>query len=465
MDISIERGCVARYLLGLLAVGLTWMPELGMAMDVYDVYQKSLEKESKYQEAIQTYLSKREAKDQGFAGLLPRVELRGSYEKVYQKKKVDSQTSESSADYYQEHYEVKLLQPLFDAEKMALFRKGKREALQAEIELELARQELRLRVVEAFFEALYAQDSLRAYEAQKKATFEFMDQAKKSFDIGTVTANDVYDAESRYELVSVKVMQAEIDLELKRKALEVLTGDPVDFIQPLRSTIKLLPPQPATLKTWLDQAATSNLEVQIQNFSTEIASAELDYNRAGHYPRLEFTASANLDDQSGTMSSFEETGPGQRTNDSYVGLMLTVPIFEGGYVQSKVREAKHAQAASHQKLDDIRKESIEKAREGFINTVVGAKKIETLYSAVTSSQESLRASKLGYGVGVRTAVDVLNAQEQLSSSLRERAKTIYDSIIFSLKLKASVGTLSDEDIMQLRAYTDYSNAPVNNTGF
>ncbi|MEE4464310.1 TolC family protein, partial [Azotobacter chroococcum] len=225
------------------------------------------------------------------------------------------------------------------------------------------------------------------------------------------------------------------------------------------------PPQPATLKTWLDQAATSNLEVQIQNFSTEIASAELDYNRAGHYPRLEFTASANLDDQSGTMSSFEETGPGQRTNDSYVGLMLTVPIFEGGYVQSKVREAKHAQAASHQKLDDVRKESIEKAREGFINTVVGAKKIETLYSAVTSSQESLRASKLGYGVGVRTAVDVLNAQEQLSSSLRERAKTIYDSIIFSLKLKASVGTLSDEDIMQLRAYTDYSNAPVNNTGF
>lgn len=456
---------MTRYLLGLFAAGLTWMPEFGMAMDVYDIYQKALEKESKYQEAIQTYLSKRETKDQGLAGLLPRVELRGSYDKVYQKKKIDSQPSKSSAEYYKEHYEVRLLQPLFDAEKMALFRKGKHEALQAEIELELARQELILRVVEAFFDVLYAQDSLKAYEAQKKATFEFMDQAKKSFAIGTVTANDVYDAEARYKLVSVKVMQTEVDLELKRKALEALMGEPVDFIQPLRSTIKLLPPQPATLQVWLNQAATFNLEVQIQNIATEVASAELDYNKAGHYPKLEFTANAKLDDQSGTMSSFEDTGPGQRTSDSYVGLLLTVPLYEGGYVQSKVREAKHAQAASHEKLNDIRKESIEKAREGFINTVIGAKKIEILYSAVTSSQESLRASKLGYGVGVRTAIDVLNAQEQLSSSLRERSKTIYDSIIYSLKLKASVGTLSDEDIMQLRAYNDYSNTSASGAGF
>jgi len=446
---------VIRHFLGLFVLGWLLVPGAGMAMDVVDVYQKALTHDSKYREAVNKFLAKREAKAQGIAGLLPRAELKGTVEQVSQKKTIDSQSTRSSADYYQRAYDIRLSQPVFDAGKMALYRKGKRQAAQAEIELESARQDLRLRAVQAFFDLLYAEDSLRAYEAQKKATYEFMDQARKSFKVGTVTVSDVYDAESRFEMVSAKVMQAEVDLELKRNALWVLTGEPLGEVYPLRSSVNLQPPEPAESQRWLEQAGSSNLDVQIQLLEVEVASAELDYNTAGHYPKVELTARLNLNDQSATMSSFQDRGPGQRTNDTYFGVMATLPLFEGGNVISKVREAKYAQAALSDKLDSVRRESVEKARESFINTTVGIKKVDVLRAAVSSSQDALRASKLGYGVGVRSAVDVLNAQEQLSLALRERSKATYDALLYSLKLKSAVGALGDDDLMQIRRYTEY----------
>ena len=449
------RGIVIRHVFRLFAMGWLWLPGAGMAMDIVEAYQKALEHDTKYQESLNKYLSKREAKAQGLAGLLPRAEFRGTMDKVYEKKKVDSQDTGNSVDYFEQNYEVRLSQPLFDAESMALFRKGKRTAAQAEMELEAARQDLRLRVAQAFFDLLYAEDSLKAYEAQKRATYDFMDQARKSFQAGTVTVSDVYDSQSRFESVSAKVMQAEVDLELKRKALWVLTGDPESEVYPLRAELNLLPPQPADLQPWLAQARTSSLDVQIQSLEVDVASAQLDYSKAGHYPKLELTARVNLNDQSASMSSLQEQGPGQRTNDSYLGVLATLPLFEGGGTQSKVREAEYAWAASGDKLDTVRRESVEKARESFINTTVGAKKMVVLRAAVTSSEDSLRASKLGYGVGVRSAVDVLNAQERLSQALREQSKGTYDTVLYSLKLKSAVGTLVDEDLMQIRAYTAY----------
>lgn len=455
--VIIEATGLVRYLLGLFFVGVICIPESSKAMDIVDVYEKALLSDSEYRESVQTYFSTREAKPQGVSGLLPRVEFRASIDQVYQEKEIDSQSSTSEVDFTQKDYDIRLSQPLFDAGKFALYNKGERKALQAELELESARQDLRLRVVQAFFEALYAEDTLSTYVAQKKATFEFLDQAKKSFKVGTVTVSDVYDAQSRYELVSAKVMQAEVDLELKRKALWVLAGEPINRIYPFRESIKLNPPAPSEIQGWLDQASTSNLDVQIQTYAVDIASAELDYNKAGHYPKLEFTASLDLNDQSATMSSFSDEGPGQSTNDTYVGLLATVPLFEGGYVMSKVREAKYAMVASQEKLDFVRKDSVEFARESFINTTVGAKKMEVLQAAVSASKDALRASRLGYGVGVRSAVDVLNAQEQLSQALREQSKNVYDTLGYSLKLKAAAGALRDEDLMQLRAYTQYAD--------
>lgn len=447
---------VTRYLLGFFVAGLMGLPSAGWAMDVVNIYQKALQNDSEYREAVQSYLSKRESRYQGIAGLLPKVELVGSIDRVSQEKKVDAQAGVASVDLVQHQYDVRLAQPLFDAEKLALYNKGKREAMQAELELESARQDLRLRVVEAFFGLLYADDTLNAYQAQKDATFEFMDQARKSFAIGTVTASDVYDAQARFETVSAKVMQAEIDLELKRKALWVLAGEPIEHVFPLRKSLSIRRPEPADLQPWLDQAGTSNLDVQIQDFALGIAAADVDYSRAGHYPTLELTARLNLNDQSASMSSFEDSGPGQRTEDSYVGLQATLPLFEGGYVMSKVRQAEYANAAASEKLDRVRKESVETARESFVNTTVGARKIEILRAAVSASQDALRASKLGYGVGVRTAVDVLNAQEQLSLAMRDLSKSTYDALIYSLKLQAAVGALRDEDLMQIRGYTEYS---------
>ena len=444
-------------LLKLLVAGLLGVPGWAGAMDVVEVYQKALLNDPQYREAVNTYLADREAKPQGVAGLLPKVELRAALDRVSQEKEIDSQSTSSEVDFTRKDYDVRLTQPLFDAEKLALYDRGKRKALQAELTLETARQDLRLRVVKAFFDALYAEDTLNTYRAQQKATYDFMDQARKSFKIGTVTASDVYDAQARYELVSAKVLQAEVDLEVQRKALWVLAGEPVDTLSPLRKSIKLQPPVPGELQGWLDQAARSNLDVQVQSYEVDIASAEVDYNKAGHYPKLEFTASLDLNDQSATMSSFSEEGPGQNTNESYVGLQATVPLFEGGYVMSRVREAKYAMLASSDKLDAVRKDSVESARESFINTTVGARKMDVFRAAVSSSRDSLRASKLGYGVGVRSAVDVLNAQEQLSQALREQAKNFYDTLSYSLKLKAAVGALRDEDLMQLRGYTKHAH--------
>ena len=449
------RCVMFRQFLLLFAVAWLSAPGSSMAMDIFEAYEKALAHDSKYREAVSKQFSKQEGKAQGIAGLLPRAEFVGSLDRIRQKKTIDAQAASSTVEFSRHDYDVRLSQPLFDAEKMALFRKGQRQAAQSEIELELARQDLRLRVAQAFFDYLYAEDSLKAYEAQKKATYEFLDQARKSFKIGTVTVSDVYDAETRYEMVSAKVLQAEVDLELKRKALSVLTGDSAGRIYPLRELVNFQPPVPAELPHWLEQARSSNLDVQIQLLEVELASAELDLSKAGHLPKLELTARHNSDRQSATLSSYKDEGPGQNTRDSYIGIQATLSLFEGGYVASKVRAAEYSRIASSDKLETVRRESVEKARESFFNTTVGARKMNVLRSAVSSSQDSLRASKLGYGVGVRSAVDVLNAQELLSQALREQSKAIYDALLFALKLKASVGALSDEDLMKIRAYTEY----------
>lgn len=423
--------------------------EASASGDLFAAYKLAESYDATYREAVSRVEAKRERRLQGLAELLPRLEVRGSADRVAQSKLIKSQSEWNSVEYDEHAYDVRFTQPLFDGEKFALFRKGGLEAGQAEVEFELARQDLILRVAQAGLDVLHAQDSLNALQREKEATLEFLDHARKSFKGGVVTASDVFDAEARFETITANVMQAEADLYVRRGTIRRIVGQSVDLVS-IDTDAGLDLPREEHLDEWFARAAEENLEVQRQQLSVEIATAEVDRNKAGHYPRVELTARHNVKRQSATLSSFGD-GPGQITDDVYFGIAATVPIFEGLGTQSRVREASYARSAELGNLDSKREQSIEAVREAFSYAVANGQRKKTLDRALSASENAVRASKLGYGVGVRSAVDVLNAHEQVSEVRRARSKALYDYHLYSLKLKAALGTLNEDDLVRVGA--------------
>ena len=437
---------IARSVALALAAGMTAAG--AAAADLEQVYRDALA----YDAALASARASREAGleklPQGRALLLPSLSVTGNT--TWNDLTLKHLNPDVSRGYNSNGWQAQLTQPLFRWQNWVQYKQGELQSTLSEAQYQLARQDLTLRAAQAYFDVLGAQDTLAAVSALYEANTQQLALARKSFEVGTVTITDVHEAQSRADLSSAQVIAAESDLAVKRHALLVLTGKEADTLKSLRKGVALSRPDPADIQSWVSAAEGSNLSVQAAQIAGEIAGREVERNRAGHLPTVDVVASYGNSATANALANFVNTD----IRSAVVALQMNVPVFQGGAVSSRVREAAALRDKAAADLDNARRTSAQNARQAYLGVTSGLAQVKAFEAAQVSSASALDANKLGYDVGVRINIDVLNAQSQLYDTRQKLAKARYDTLMAQLKLKASAGTLGEDDIKAINGLLD-----------
>lgn len=404
-----------------------------------DVYLDAQRNDSQFAAARAQLAAGQEKYPQARAGLLPNVNFTGAT--TYNQAEIE-QPLQREPHYNSNSWQLQLTQPLFRWQNWVSAKQGSLQVGIAEAQFEAAKSDLIVRTAQAYFDVLLAEDTLSAVRALKLATEEQLQLAKKSFEVGTVTVTDVNEAQSRYDLVVAQEIAADSDLAVKRHALRILIGKEPEALARLREGVNVMGPQPADMNEWVRAAEQSNPLVQAQRLTTELAQKEVERARAGHLPTLDMVASYghNYSGSSGTAGTVSET------NAKAIGLQLTVPVFQGGATQSRVREALALSDKAKSDLETATRNAAQASRQAYLGVTNGLAQVRGYEAAMVSGRSSLESNKLGYEVGVRINIDVLNAQTQLADTYTKLAKARYDAILAQFRLKSAAGSLSVEDV-------------------
>jgi outer membrane protein len=418
-----------------------------LAADLLTVFRQAQTNDAVYGGARASWQAAQEKLPQGRALLRPSATA--SANTNYNDRTIDVRGGASSTGRFNSNnLTLSVTQPIFRAQNLVQYEQAKIQVAQADAQLSAALQDLVLRVAQAYFDVLLAQDNLELVGAQKTAIAEQLAQAKRNFEVGTATITDTHEAQARFDLATAQEIAARNDLEVKRRALEQIVGGSVPPIASLGPAFQLVPPQPARVEEWVDGSIANSLQVQIQRAAEEFAAKEVERNRAAHYPTLDAVASYS-DSGAGAGA---QGGAGTDTATKVIGLQLAVPIYQGGAVDSRVREAIANLEKARQDLENARRTVALNTRQAYTGMTSGIAQVRALESAVTSSQSQLDSTRLGQEVGVRTGVDVLNAQQQLYSARRDLAQARYNYILNSLRLEAASGKLDEEDVARVNRW-------------
>ena len=418
------------------------LSQQAVALDLLQAYSDAQAYDSQFASARAQREASREREVQARAGLLPQVSFTGSSSKI--DGTFSQGHSSSGINYQSQSYQIALQQPLYRPANQSAYEQGKLATAAADIQFEQARIDLALRVAQAYFDVLAAEDVIAFIEAQKVAIAEQLESAKRNFEVGTATITDAHEAQARYDLALAQEIAAQNDLEVKRNAFAVITGKQPGTLSGLRSGVTISAPQPAAMEQWVTSAETGNIGVVAQSYQMEIAKLDVTRNRAGHLPTVDAVAAYahNKGLPYATGATVETTS---------IGLQVSVPLFTGFATTSQVRQAVSLEDKARTDLDTAKRSAAQAARTAYLGVQSGLSQVRALEAAETSSKLALEANQLGYQVGVRINIDVLNAQQQLYSTRRDLAKARYDTLVSGLRLKAAAGSLSQEDLAQLNA--------------
>jgi outer membrane protein len=318
----------------------------------------------------------------------------------------------------------------------------------AETQLGLAQQDLVIRVATAYFDVLAAQDAVEVADAQRRAISEQFESAKRNFEVGTATITDQQEAQARLDLNAAQLAAARNDLSIRNAALAQLTGLEATALNTLKLDVPLPAAQPNDIGSWTARARAANYAVQQAELNAAIARLEIDRARYDKRPVVDFVTQATLL-KGKTANSI--TSPINRAATLSAGLQLTVPLYSGGGLEARERETVAALQRSEADLESSRRLSEQAARQAFLGLKSSAEQAKALEAAVESSRLALDSNLLGYQVGVRINVDVLNAQQQLFSALRDLTRARYDVLLSNLQLQSTAGALTADDVAAINA--------------
>jgi outer membrane protein len=321
---------------------------------------------------------------------------------------------------------------------------------QADAQLALAAQDLILRVAQAYFDVLLAQDNVAFAEAQKIAIGQQLEQAKRNFEVGTATITDTHEAQARYDLTAAQEIAARNDLELRRRALEQVIARVAPPLAPLGARFMLKPPEPATMDAWVSLAQRSNLQVRVAQSAVTFANQEISRNRGAHFPTVD--AFAQFSDAGAGAQPGSNIGTDVRSTS--VGVQIALPLYQGGAINSRVRESIANEDRARQELESARRNAEFAARQAYLGITSGIAQVRALEAALISTQSQLSSTRLGQEVGVRTQVDVLNAQQLLFSARRDLAQSKYAYVLSLLRLEAAIGELTETDLGAVNEWLD-----------
>ncbi|MGB7500978.1 MAG: TolC family outer membrane protein [Azonexus sp.] len=423
------------------------------AADLLQIYHDAQNNDATFSAAKSTLEAGRERTPQARAGLLPTLSLGANTAWNQNDLYFRNNSNTVPANFNSNGYTLALTQPLFRWQNWVAYDQSKFQVAQAEANFVQAGQDLILRVAQAYFDVLYASESLKAVQANKISIEQQLESAKRNFEVGTSTIVDAQEAQARFDLATAQEIAAESDLEVRQRTLQAIIGKEPGALAPFRRGAEISSPQPADMKQWAAAAEKDNISVQIQMAAVEIASREVDRQRAGHYPTIDLVANK------GKSTALATVGGQLETDFENIGVQLNLPIFQGGAVVSRQSEASANRAAAESTLEQARRNAALQARQHYLGATNGLAQVRALKAALISSQSSLESNRLGFEVGVRINIDVLNADNQVFVTRRDLAKAVLDTLMSQLRLKAAVGTLSEDDVVAANALLDPAATP------
>ena len=400
-----------------------------------------------YDAAVQSARSQYEATlaraEQSRAGLLPAVGLAMSMSRST----IDANVAIPNATFGAQGATVSASQPLYRPANRLTYEQGQKSVIVGQAQLQVAEQDLLIRVTQAYFDVLAAQDAVTFVEAQKAAVAEQLAAAKRNFEVGTSTITDTREAQARYDLVLAQEVAAANDLVVKRIGLERLVGSDVAKPKPLAPPVVLPPLQPTDVDAWVNQALDAHPLLRQSALALEVAQLETRKAEAANKPTLDLNGSFAMTHNDGSSTSVRDS----RTNVATIALAFNMPLFSGYAIQNRIKETLALEDKARTDLEAARRTVSQATRVAYFGVLSGQGQAKALEAAEASSQSALDANKLGYQVGVRINIDVLNAQSQLYQTKRDLAKARYDVLVGSLRLRQANGTLTVQDLQAIDA--------------
>lgn len=416
------------------------LPTHSLAANLSDIVQLARANDPQFAAARASAEAGKEKYVQGRAALLPTLTATGAARSVH-----EANTSTTDwVNYHSGTAGISLTQPLLRKANYETFRQGELQSTLAELQFKVAEQELLLRVARAYFDVLQAQDELASVRAQKDAFSEQLAQANKSYSVGLSPITDVNEAQSKYDVTLAQEIRALNELAVKRRALEKSINTSLPKLASLDDATSIDIIEPEQLGALVESASSSALQVSVGETTAEIARRDVARESAGHWPTVDLVVNKTENYH----NSYSVTGP-YTTRQATVGVEVAFPLFQGGAVSSREREAAANLERTRSELENLRRQATFDAGEAMLGVQSGSAMNRALKQALASNETQIKSTRRGLEVGVRTRVDVLNAQQQFFATKRDLAAARYQTLVSVLQLKASAGVLTDQDLRDL----------------
>ncbi|WP_322978962.1 TolC family outer membrane protein [Pseudomonas sp. C11] len=412
-------------------------------MSLLDAYDNALYNDPSFQAATSDYQASQQEKDIGLAPLLPQVSLNGNYGSTRQLSGRDLDSGTIDQRYTTSGLSMSARQTLYDRAKAAYYAQAKARQRMGEALYDDAFQELFPRVVEAYFEVARQENELRLSEQQQIAIEGLVKQTRRLFEAGDGTITDIDEAQARLDLILALQIETRARLQAALHALSGRTGVGVETITAMDDELPPAAPLLAEqdLAFWQAQARSAAPRMDARRESVAVAEAEVGVQRAGHYPTLALVGELNHSDRDNLSEDY------RRQSTSYLGLSLSVPLYAGGGVNAASRKSQYALSSAQSQLDDEARQLAEDIERSYLGVVSGYAKSRALQTAVRSSQRALESAEKGYQAGVRSTVDILNAQQSLFAARRDLLNSKLDMLQSLVVLHARSG-LMHRGVMQ-----------------
>lgn len=445
----------------LLPLATLLVSSLASGDTLLQIYEKAVQSDPEIREAEANRLAARQGKPIARGSLLPQLSGTGDFTK--QNTVSDSTRNDSVTGPYQINsrsrtdgpsWTLSLRQSLFRWDEWVRLSKAGKEATRADVDYQTAYQSMMVRVSEAYFNVLAAEDALASEQAANEAIGRQLEQSQKRFEVGLIAITDVQESQAAHDQGLAAEILAKRTLANSKEVLRAITDElPTPLAKP-GAEIPLLPPTPVDEDQWVETAMQQNLALISSQIGTQIAKDDISLARTGHYPTIDFVASTGNIDTSGRQ--FLSVPPPGATNPTGIdqdtdrlGLQLAIPIFSGGTTSATVQQAVYRHRAARERLERTARETERQTRDAYLGVISDISRVQALKQALESSKTALKATEAGYDVGTRTTVDVLTARRTVFTAETNFLRSRYDYLINGLRLKQAAGTLTEDDIAQI----------------
>jgi len=459
-----------------LVLGLLLTAASARAEDLKAVYERALANDPQIREADALRQASREARPQAWAAILPQIAASASKSNArstsvgqfpQEQRLPTGQTvvlnflSSSTSEPETDRWSLDLRQSLISWEKWVAIKRASRQVAQAEVDFQAAEQQLIVRVAEAYFNVLAGQDTVDAQSSALEAISRQLEQAEKRFEVGLIAVTDVQEAKAARDSAAAAVIAAKRQLASTEELLREITAEKYAELAKPGESMPLQSPEPADEAQWVERSMEQNLALMSSRLAAEIARDNVRAAYGGHLPELDLVASKSSTEQTSPIN-FSSGNVGTRTSDnedeSY-SLQVTLPIFNGGAVQSRVRQSEFQWRAARERLTRVSRQTERQARDAYLGVISEISRVNALRQALESNQTALKATEAGYEVGTRTAVDVLEARRSLTQAQTNYSRSRYDYILNVLRLRAASGTLDARTLEEVNGWLTEVSRP------